>query len=106
MVGLACSVASVAQYETSYEFMMAQEAVAQGNNSEAYDLLTKELEKHPDNAAAHNWLGYLYLQAGQYEDAADVLEYDKLPEKAKTYRQGGLGVGASGQGGEGRAGCI
>ncbi|MBQ3634721.1 MAG: tetratricopeptide repeat protein [Bacteroidales bacterium] len=74
VVGLACSVASVAQYETSYEFMMAQEAVAQGNNSEAYDLLIKELEKHPDNAAAHNWLGYLYIQAGQYEDAADVLE--------------------------------
>ena len=65
------SLASAQAYSNSYEFQLGLEALNKGNDNMAYNLLSLETTKHPDNAEAYYWLGVIYEKYNLNANAAD-----------------------------------
>jgi Flp pilus assembly protein TadD len=55
--------------KASSDYLDGEKAVKAGNYAEAVTLLTKVVQREPDNADAHNYLGYSLRKTGELDKA-------------------------------------
>lgn len=88
---LTCSIVLWAKLETklpdTYAFMRGVEAYQEGNNQDAFDWFSKEIEEHPDNGYAYIYISVIRYGNEEYGKALSAINQalKKLPKKDKEY---------------------
>jgi len=69
LVPSAAAMPTMTPSKASDDYVNGEKAVKEGRYQDAVDLLTKVVQREPDNADAHNYLGFSLRKLGQLDKA-------------------------------------
>ncbi|HUA51156.1 MAG TPA: tetratricopeptide repeat protein [Candidatus Sulfotelmatobacter sp.] len=65
----AAAMATLTPPKASDDYIAGEKAAKEGRYQDAVDLLSKVVQREPDNADAHNYLGFSLRKLGQFDKA-------------------------------------